>query len=318
MIIGAYPSIYNLGHKAVAHLLDGPVIVEEKVDGSQFSFGIDEDGELNMRSKGAVVYKESPGMFKAAVETVVSLAEQGRLARGFIYRGEYLSKPKHNALAYTRVPKGHIIIFDVQGEGVDNFIPDKLTLASAAGFEVVPFLFSGMLSDRAMFDQFLARESVLGGQKIEGVVIKPANYDVFGIDKHVLMGKYVSEAFRETHSKEWKASNPGRTDAVERIIATLKTPQRWQKAVQHLREQGKIEDSPKDIGLLIKAAKEDIAKEETEWIKAQLYDYFKDHVTRGAVAGLAEWYKEQLLQRQFEHLPPVVQSTSTEEHRDNA
>jgi len=35
--LGSYPSIYNLGHRYLGDLLDGPVVVEEKVDGSQFS-----------------------------------------------------------------------------------------------------------------------------------------------------------------------------------------------------------------------------------------------------------------------------------------
>ena len=38
--ISSYPKIYSLGHAAILDLLDGRVIVEEKVDGSQFSFGL--------------------------------------------------------------------------------------------------------------------------------------------------------------------------------------------------------------------------------------------------------------------------------------
>jgi hypothetical protein len=35
----SYSSIYALGHKALAELFMEPVLIEEKVDGSQFSFG---------------------------------------------------------------------------------------------------------------------------------------------------------------------------------------------------------------------------------------------------------------------------------------
>ena len=41
----SYPKVYNLGHKAITDLLLDPIIVEEKVDGSQFSFGMI-DGQL--------------------------------------------------------------------------------------------------------------------------------------------------------------------------------------------------------------------------------------------------------------------------------
>jgi hypothetical protein len=51
----SYPSIYNLGHRALQDLLTVSVNVEEKVDGSQFSFGITEEGEIKLRSKGAVI-----------------------------------------------------------------------------------------------------------------------------------------------------------------------------------------------------------------------------------------------------------------------
>jgi len=51
MRLNSYPKVYNLGHAAIVHLFDEPVTVEEKVDGSQFSFALI-DGELSARSKG--------------------------------------------------------------------------------------------------------------------------------------------------------------------------------------------------------------------------------------------------------------------------
>ena len=63
----SYPSIYALGHHAVKDLFRTPVIVEEKIDGSQFSFGLFDDG-MRYKSKGAIVYAESPGMFQLAVD----------------------------------------------------------------------------------------------------------------------------------------------------------------------------------------------------------------------------------------------------------
>ena len=105
----SYPSVYALGHMAISELLLDPVIVEEKVDGSQFSFGRF-DGDLKLRSKGKDIIPDAPEkMFQKAVDTVMALD----LVDGLTYRGEYLSKPKHNALAYERVPKGNVIIFDI-------------------------------------------------------------------------------------------------------------------------------------------------------------------------------------------------------------
>ena len=109
---GSYPSIFNLGHKALRELFERPVNVEEKVDGSQFSFGVTEEGELKIRSKGKEMVVEAPEkMFAGAVETVKGLKD--RLHPGWTYRGEVLCKPKHNTLQYGRVPKGNVILFDV-------------------------------------------------------------------------------------------------------------------------------------------------------------------------------------------------------------
>lgn len=87
---------------------------------------------------------------------------------------------------------------------------------------------------------------------------------------------------------------------VLRIIETLKTPARWNKAVQHLKESNLLSDSPKDIGLLFKEVPNDILKEEQDWIKQQLFDWAWSHIVRGVTTGIPEWYKEKLLALQFE------------------
>jgi hypothetical protein len=45
------PKIYRLGDRHTLGILEGSVVVEEKYDGSQFSFGIDDGGELTCRTK---------------------------------------------------------------------------------------------------------------------------------------------------------------------------------------------------------------------------------------------------------------------------
>ena len=147
--------------------------------------------------------------------------------------------------------------------------------------------------------------SILGGQKIEGVVVKPFAYDKFGADKKVLMAKFVSEAFKEIHSAEWKKSNPTKGDVLDVIVASLRTPARWNKAIQHLRENGEITDSPKDIGALIREVQADVLKECADDIRMRLFSWARPRVQRGVVAGLPEWYKNELLNRQF---PPAEET----------
>src|ERR1043166_6393267 len=112
----SYPSVFALGHKHLAELLLDPVLVEEKVDGSQFSFGVfnpdEEWNGLRCRSKGVQLNVFAPDrMFEKGGDVVKGLA--GSLRPGWTYRTEYLAKPKHNALAYDRIPRHHIIVFDI-------------------------------------------------------------------------------------------------------------------------------------------------------------------------------------------------------------
>lgn len=296
---GSYPSIYNVGHAALTGYFDEPVIVEEKVDGSQFSFGMFE-GELKFRSKGAQIFEgagEGTGMFNRALASVI---ERKHLLRdGWTYRGEYLQKPKHNSLCYSRIPNGHIILFDVTigGEQYLSYA-DKQAEAERIGLECVPLIFEGMVTTAEQFMAFLETVSVLGGQKIEGVVCK--RYNAYGTDKKVLLAKYVSEAFKEIHSKEWRLSNPTRADVVADLIDEHRTPARWNKALQHMREAGQITDSPRDIGPALKEIATDVKRECEDAIKDRLFKHFWPQISRGLTHGFPEYYKNLLVQNQFE------------------
>jgi hypothetical protein len=306
----SYPQIFNMGHRYVKDLLTSRVLVEEKVDGSQFSFGVfkeELDGQysdhsavyrLRVRSKGAEMVPEAPEkMFAAGVAWVRE--NEHRLTPGWTYRGEFLAKPKHNVLAYDRVPQNHIILFDINPSEEDylswEFVCNE---AERLGLEVVPRLFDGRVESLEQFREYLSRESVLGGQKIEGVVVK--NYALFGQDKKVLMGKFVSEAYKEVHAGEWKTGKAEKVDVLQQIIERYKTPARWQKALIHLRERGLIDGSPKDIGALMREVWPDIVKEEEGAIKDALFAWAEDKIRRGVTSGLPEWYKGELLKAQFE------------------
>ena len=298
----SYPKIFALGHAAVRDVLRESVLIEEKVDGSQFSFGkfIGEDGApyLRCRSRGGELNVDAPeSLFKQAVQTARDLFDV--LHEGWSYRAEYLAKPKHNTLCYDRTPVKYLILFDVSiGREAYLDYDAKSTEAARVGLEVVPLVHQGEVASIEVFRSFLDRQSVLGGQSVEGVVVK--NYARFGLDGHALMGKFVSEAFKEVHAGDWKERNPKQGDVVARLIAAYRTPARWSKSVQHLREAGQLEDSPRDIGKLILATGADIETECATEIKDALFAWAWPHIRRGTCGGVAEWYKDELLKKQFE------------------
>jgi ATP-dependent RNA circularization protein (DNA/RNA ligase family) len=184
-MIPSYPDIHALGSPATKDLFTGLVLVEEKVDGSNMSMAR-LNGAFVARSRG----KE---LIDGAVEKIFSLAyEYGKalpLRDGWIYRGECISKPRHNALTYGRTPKGCFVIFDiteVNGEWLTT--GQKKQEADRLGLEVVPCFYEGSITPEAI-KGFIGRESFLGLAPIEGVVVKPLNYDLYGRDKKVVMGK---------------------------------------------------------------------------------------------------------------------------------
>lgn len=311
----SYPSIYNLGHRAVRDLLNYPHVVEEKVDGSQFSFGLfppapfdllNPDSstlELRVRSKGAVMSPEAPEkMFSKAVASVKERLHL--LHPSWTYRGEYLAKPKHNTLAYDRTPNGHIILFDVSTGDSERLSPaDKATEAERVGLECVPALNAWTIDERVTLESLRNiidnTRSVLGGQLVEGVVIKPL-VELYGVDKKTLMGKFVSERFKEAHKLDWRETNPNSSDILEKLISAYATPARWQKAIQHLHEVGQLEDSPRDISNLLNEIKKDTGQDCKEEIQKALWKWAWPHIERGLVKGFPEYYKNELLRRQFE------------------
>lgn len=296
MNINSYPKVRNLGHREIKDILDGPVLVEEKVDGSQFSFGI-VDGELQCRSKKQQILLDAPpNLFAEGVAAVQNV--EHLLTPGWVYRAEYLQKPKHNAIAYERIPRNHVVIFDIC-DGLESYLNggDKAAEAGRLGFEVVPTFYYGLVESMEQLIELLQTTSFLGEKKLEGVVLK--RYDRFTVDGKAMMGKFVSEEFKERNSKNWKKNNPGTNDVVQLLISELKTEARWQKAVQHLRDEGVLVDEPKDIGGLMKAVGKDVLEEEVDFIKERLFKYAWPKIQRGVTAGLPQWYKEQLAATAF-------------------
>ncbi len=291
--ISSYPSIFAIGHRSIKSIFDSSVVIEEKIDGSQFSMSR-EAGELSCRSKGKDIIPDAPEkMFNAAIETAKTLD----LRDSWVYRCEYLKSPKHNTLAYARIPKRHLILFDVMIAPETYLNPvEKKAEADRIGLECVPCFANGVVWDGGIpafaAEQYLQIDSILGGCKVEGFVVK--NYAQFGADKKIAIAKYVSEGFQEKHRHEWKITNPTAGDFVGSLISELKTDARWNKAVQHLRDDGNLVNAPQDIGNLIKEVQADLLKEETDFIKDKLFSHFIGQINRGVIAGIPEWYKSKL------------------------
>lgn len=298
MTIPSYGKVHAFGHRYNQSVLNGSVQVTEKIDGSQISFGI-VNGKLCMRSHNQQIDLDAPNdMFKVAVQ---SIREREHLLRpGLVYRGEFLAKPKHNTLAYERTPDGNIIIFDVEEAQyvyIDSY-PHLVYEADNIDLETVPLLYQGQLSTLDECMQLLKASPILGGKMIEGIVIK--NYAIATEMGTLCSAKVVNADFKEKNGANWKKENPNSMDVIQTLAARYRTEARWEKAVQHLKEDGLLQDAPQDIGPLLKLINQDILDEETDEIKEFLFKWAWKNVSRLVTSGFPEWYKQRLVKEMFE------------------
>lgn len=291
--LSAFPKIYALGTRYVQTIFDGPVEITEKIDGSQFTFG-KIDGELQCRSKGTIQHIHSPDkMFNKACEYVLSI--QDSIPDNMAFYCEYVSKPKHNVITYDNPPESTLVLFGVANARRDTFYPSQIgSWAVTLGISTIPVIWQGESSPEHVLS-LMDRKSSFGDVNIEGLVVKAYKDHMLANEIHpIMVGKMVSEKFKEVHRKTWggERTSKGTWDT---FSDSYRNENRWMKAVQHLRENGELAGEPKDIGFLIKEVKEDIESECKDEIMEFLWKTYGQGLLRKSVSGLPEWYKEQLL-----------------------
>jgi hypothetical protein len=296
--MNAFPKIWSISSPEVRDsLLLGGVEVTEKIDGSACGFGLDETSKLLFRSKGSIIYhdgyvRQPDKLFKAAVEYVISIKD--KLHPETAYYGEVLSSPHHNTLTYGSTPRNNIVIYGICSKG--HWVDDHEILTKEAdtlGFDSVPLIYSGVITHKGQLDNMMKQVSRYGNTTIEGVVIKNYNQLAVSAYSSACFGKLVSDQFKEANSATWNA----KTSKVEDFYANFTNKARWEKSIQHLRDDGKLTDTSKDIGLVITSVLEDFETEQKETVKEQLYNVYIRTIKQFVTKGLPEYYKAELAKK---------------------
>jgi len=284
-IIESYYRIRTVEDKFAKLVFDYPVIIEEKVDGSQISFMVDENKKLWIKSK-SVMFDEDANFksFSSAISELKKLKDG--MVINAVYRGEYLQKTKHNVIKYDRIPDHNIVGYDISIDG--KYVPYaiKNQMFRDIGLETVPLLFMGE-TNREEAEKLLVRDSFLGGSKIEGIVIKHRS------DARDVVAKLVSDQFKE-RTKLRVRPRLGTNDLIQEIGNTYRNEARWNKAIAHLRDEDQLSGSMTDIGLLIRAVNLDVLEECGEEIKDLLFKQYWKTISKQITNGLPDWYKEKL------------------------
>lgn len=299
--VPSYPKILNLGAAYTEDALLGQLVIQEKVDGSLFGFGVNDEGQLVIRSKSVDIDPEvGQDMFQKAIDYVKGLNLPERGLRDVYFYCEYLQKPKHNVCAYTKTPSNHLVLFDVMidgrfynGEDIPTRLNQLAGWAMDLGIDPIPVLGYGKF-DKDELPSFFGKDSYLGGSKIEGIVIKNyARNIMYNGHVYPLYTKFVRPEYRELSQELWQ---PGE-NKLEAYMETFHSENRWKKVMQHAKEAGQLTYTPKDIGNLLPLIYEDVLLEEAENIKKFLFDYYKGEFLNISKRGFPEWYKTQLLER---------------------
>lgn len=304
--IPGYRSPKNMNRVGTS-IFNAPYNVQEKIDGSQISFMVT-DGVLHIKGKHAVIDPDAPEkLFAPAAARIKELFLLGQLAPGVIYRGESVAALRHNVLAYKRMPKHGLVIYDIEyrNEYLDqhniNDICHELDLEPVQSF--------GEFEGPPDFDAFLKHESMLGGP-IEGVVFKSIS------DASLEPVKYVSPQFKEVatgvHGDDGQAARLKGRMEIEAMARMFKTDARWNKAIQHLREDGKLTETPKDIGPLVREIQADVLREEGELISGLLLQHFWPVFEKEIVRDFHIYYKEKLARGFDNPMESDVPSLTTE------
>jgi hypothetical protein len=291
-MIAALQKIHYADSYFVRELFHDQVAIQEKVDGSQFSFSMDEHEQVHCRSSGVQLYPESMDeTFRKGVEYAQSLSN--RLVPGYVYRCEYLLEPKHSSLTYARVPRNNFALFDVEiGREWYQSYTELQDTADKLEIEAVPQLYYGEMTYEGL-EQFLETDSFLGRVKIEGVVVK--NYHRFcHATGKVLWAKYVSDDFKEVHATEWGGLAEKQADIHQQLIDEYRTTQRWEKAVLRMRDRGMLQNKVQDIGPLMATVWPDIVAECKPQIMEKLWQHHSRRLQKAMVGGFPEWYKQRL------------------------
>jgi len=289
----SYPKVWHLGHKNVIELSNSTYYVFEKYDGSQLSFERTREDELVFKSHRVLI--DLDVIDKLFVPTIEHLHKKIKsIPIDWIYRGEAFKSNKHNTKKYGRVPKGHLVLFDVE-TAHHTFLPPDLLEAEANSLEVEPAKLLGTISDgtgmtQAMLDELLANESSLGETKVEGVVFK--NYVDQSPWGDPIFAKFVSEEFKESHKQnmDWKQGK----DLYYALGNQFASEARWRKSVQRLRDDGQLESSPRDIGNLLRELSVDLLREYGDELKERVWKEAWKRISKAANAGFPEWYKREL------------------------
>lgn len=162
-----------LSPQEVATLLDGNVVVEEKLDGANLGISLGDDGQLRTQNRGQYLLEPYSGQFSRLHIWLNQHSEAlySVLTPDLIFFGEWCAA--RHSLEYIGLPDW-FLLFDVYDRVKGRFWSTRRRniLAIDAGLETVPQVLCGKTSIHALKQLVLDANSHYRNGSLEGVVVR--------------------------------------------------------------------------------------------------------------------------------------------------
>ncbi len=154
-------------------LLDGSVVVEEKLDGANLGLSLDADGDLRAQNRGQYLIAPHAGQFVRLPTWLANHATTLRsvLTPNLIVFGEWCAA--RHSLDYPALPDW-FLLFDVYDRGAQRFwsTSRRIVFAQEAALTMVPRLHEGKTTIAQLQEMVANTRSRFRHGTAEGVVIR--------------------------------------------------------------------------------------------------------------------------------------------------
>ncbi|AEQ34382.1 RNA ligase [Bacillus phage Bastille] len=285
-----YTKVLRYGKKGTAGLLtpETEIVILEKVDGSNASFGNDTELDRLRKFSRNNELTDVYGL-NGFVEWADKTINPNELLPDVLYFGEWLAPHKVQYPEYTRT----FVLFDLFDTVTRTYasFDDVEAEAKRLNLKLVPVLYRGKYISYEHLESFVGQTQmggIIGDKKGgEGIVVKLASND------NSVFLKLVDEAFLEVHNKggnsQQKApKDPNKVSEERKFVNNTVTKARVDKIIYKLQDEGKLpeEITIQDMGLILSLAGrlvyDDIIEEERDMLPEE----FEPKEVRRAIGGV--------------------------------
>ena len=244
-----YDSIPRYGKQGTRDILGTEVVVMEKLDGANASFGVI-GGELKMFSRNQELNEHNT--LRGFYDWVRHNVDPRKLFVSTIYFGEWLVP---HTVQYKKEAQCEFYLFDIYDVKTDTYLDWNITVQAAKhlGLRTPEVFFRGELHSMTDVDKYVGRSELTEIPNTgEGIVVKDYEGQQFV--------KIVSDKFKET--KYTKQPSLDRTD-IGALIDSVLTPQRVEKLIHKKIDLGLLptELDVTDTGNVLKALSSDVVND---------------------------------------------------------